>query len=170
VHYPTDVLGGYAAGIVWITLIRVARHVWQTRARAEGVSIMLIEQYVERALAFADVYGHGLPAAAMPLWYHACDVLLHPSFDAEGFPLPPLEAMAAGVPVVLTDIPSFASLSEDVAARVPAGDASGMARETAHLLDEPWLWATRRAKGLEAARTFSIDRVLDRLTQIFSEG
>ena len=124
----------------------------------------------ERALAFADVYGHGLPAAAMPLWYHACDVLLHPSFDAEGFPLPPLEAMAAGVPVVLTDIPSFASLSEDVASRVPAGDASGMARETARLLDEPWLWATRRAKGLEAARTFSIDRVLDRLTQIFSEG
>ena len=54
--------------------------------------------------------------------------------------------------------------------RVPAGDASGMARETARLLDEPWLWATRRAKGLEAARTFSIDRVLDRLEEIFSEG
>ena len=36
VHYPTDVLGGYAAGIVWITLIQVARHVWQRRARAHG--------------------------------------------------------------------------------------------------------------------------------------
>jgi undecaprenyl-diphosphatase len=36
VHYPTDVLGGYAAGIVWITLIQVARYVWQRLACADG--------------------------------------------------------------------------------------------------------------------------------------
>jgi undecaprenyl-diphosphatase len=36
VHYPTDVLGGYAAGIVWTTLIRVARHIWQKQALAKG--------------------------------------------------------------------------------------------------------------------------------------
>jgi undecaprenyl-diphosphatase len=34
VHYPTDVLGGYAAGIVWTMLIRLARHVWQARTAA----------------------------------------------------------------------------------------------------------------------------------------
>ena len=31
VHYPSDVLGGYAAGIVWTTLLRMARHVWLGR-------------------------------------------------------------------------------------------------------------------------------------------
>ncbi len=124
----------------------------------------------ERSLLLADVYGHMLPAHVMPIWYHACDVLLHPSFDAEGFPLPPLEAMAAGVPVVLTDIPSFRVFADDVVSRVPPGDASGMARETARLLDEPWLWATRRAKGIEVSQAFSLDRVLDRLERIFSEG
>jgi glycosyltransferase involved in cell wall biosynthesis len=78
--------------------------------------------------------------------------------------------MAAGVPVVLTDIPSFAPLGDELVSRVPPGDASGMARETARLLDEPYLWATRRAKGIEAAATFSIDRVVDRLARIFSGG
>ncbi len=123
----------------------------------------------ETRLLLADVFGHALPSGVMPIWYHALDVLLHPSFDAEGFPLPPLEAMAAGVPVVLTDIPSFAALGDDLVSRVPPGDASGMARETARLLDEPWLWATRRAKGMEAARGYSLDRVLDRLEEIFGQ-
>jgi lipopolysaccharide biosynthesis regulator YciM len=44
-----------------------------------------------------------------------------------------------------------------------------MAREAARLLDEPDLWATRRARGMELARSYSLDRVLDRLEEIFSQ-
>ncbi|HMA28331.1 MAG TPA: glycosyltransferase family 4 protein [Thermoanaerobaculia bacterium] len=145
------------------------------RLREEGRDIRLHRASAlplteaERKLLAADAYSHALPAAAMPEWYHGLDVLLHPSFDAEGFPLPPLEALAAGVPVVLTDIPSFATLPAGSVARVRAGDASGMAREAARLLDEPELWAERRFRGMEIAGGYSLDRVLDRLELLFSQ-
>ena len=39
VHYPTDVLGGYAAGILWTTLIRAAHNATQRRAgrKSQGI-------------------------------------------------------------------------------------------------------------------------------------
>ncbi len=123
----------------------------------------------ERDLCAPDAYSHALPAAAMPAWYHGLDVLLYPSFDAEGFGLPPLEAMASGVPAVISDIPSLVVLPPDAVSRVSAGDFAAMSREAAGLLDDPALWAERRARGLEVARTFTIDRVLDRLEEIFCQ-
>jgi glycosyltransferase involved in cell wall biosynthesis len=121
----------------------------------------------EAAITPVDAYACGKPASEMPAWYHALDVLLHPSYDAEGFPLPPLEAMASGVPVVLTDIPSYRPFPRDAASFVPEGDDRAMAREAARLLDDPGLWRSRRERGLEVAATFTLGPVLDKLETIF---
>jgi len=121
----------------------------------------------EGAVTPIDDYVHGKPAAEMPAWYHALDLLIHPSYDAEGFPLPPLEAMASGVPVVLTDIPSYAPIPRDAASFVPEGDDAAMAREAVRLLDDAELWRRRRRRGLDVAATFTLGPVLDRLEAIF---
>lgn len=122
----------------------------------------------ESAITPIDRYDCAKPAVEMPAWYHGLDLLLHPSYDAEGFPLPPLEAMASGVPVVLTDIPSYAPIPRDAASFVPEGDDTAMAREAARLLDDDALWRARRRRGLEVAATFRLGPVLDRLEAIFS--
>ena len=142
-----------------------------SRLRREGrrVSLRRASQLplseAERVLCEVDAYDYERPANRMPAWYAGLDLLLHPSFPAEGFPLPPLEAMASGVPVVLTDIPSFAPIPEDVVSRVPPGDGAAMARAAARLLDDPVLWAERRQKGLVLARAFSLDRAVDALEE-----
>ncbi|HEU5390232.1 MAG TPA: MSMEG_0565 family glycosyltransferase [Streptosporangiaceae bacterium] len=45
-----------------------------------------------------------VPDAELPVWYHAADVFVYPSVK-EGWGLALLEAMAAGLPAVATDIP-----------------------------------------------------------------
>ena len=117
----------------------------------------------ERSLALCDLYVLRASVAEMASWYHSADVLVHPSFEAEGFPLPPLEAMAAGVPVVLTDIPSYGPIPAEAAPRVPPGDVAAIAEEVSKLLDDPALWAQRRRGGIEVAGSFSLDRAVDAL-------
>jgi glycosyltransferase involved in cell wall biosynthesis len=43
---------------------------------------------------------------------HSCDVLIAPNHRQEGFGLPAAEAMASGIPCVLTEIPSYLSFDE----------------------------------------------------------
>ena len=33
VHYPTDVLGGYAVAVVWVAMVRAAYEMWLAKSR-----------------------------------------------------------------------------------------------------------------------------------------
>jgi glycosyltransferase involved in cell wall biosynthesis len=64
-------------------------------------------------------------------------LLAYPSVY-EGFGLPPLEAFAAGVPVVASDLPVVREVTGDLAALAPVGDAPALAAALrATLADRP---------------------------------
>jgi glycosyltransferase-like protein len=94
-----------------------------------------------------------VPDQEMPAWYHAADAFAFPSVN-EGFGLAALEAMAAGLPVVLTDLPVFAEyvrLGEDALAVVPGDDEALVdALETVAHDDEVRARLRRRGRAVAA--------------------
>ena len=67
-----------------------------------------------------------VPDEWLPAVYRAASVFAFPSL-AEGYGLPVLEAMAAGVPVVASDIPALAEVAGSGALLVPPRDVAGWA-------------------------------------------
>jgi glycosyltransferase involved in cell wall biosynthesis len=87
----------------------------------------------------------------------------------EGFGLPPLEAMAAGAPVVTSNVSSLPEVVGDAALLVdpmePAAIAGGMAR----VLGEPRLREELVRRGHERVAAFSWQRSVERVRQGYGE-
>ena len=135
--------------------------------RASGVPALLhrVSQTPrsEREARFGscEEYGMALPVSRMGDFYRGLDLLLFASEPEEGWGLPPLEAMAAGVPTVVTDIPSLRELPGGATLRVAVGDAGGMALGARALLRDAGRWREQRSMGLVAARAFTVGRAVD---------
>jgi alpha-1,3-rhamnosyl/mannosyltransferase len=76
----------------------------------------------------------------------------------EGFGLPALEAMAAGTPVVVADIPALAEVTPPDAPRVGVDDVAGWTRAVTMLAGDGARRAELSAAGRRAAAVFSPQR------------
>jgi alpha-1,3-rhamnosyl/mannosyltransferase len=80
-------------------------------------------------------------------------MLVLPSLE-EGFGLPVLEAMACGVPVVISNRGSLPEVAADAASPVDPSDADALAHEMARVL-RPDIAAEATARGLARAARYS---------------
>lgn len=85
------------------------------------------------------------------------EVFVYPSL-AEGFGLPPLEAMACGTPVLCSDAPALPEVVGDAAITLPPTDVNAWADALTKVLRDRNLRQTLRQKGLERAKQFSWER------------
>lgn len=100
-----------------------------------------------------------------------CDFSVFPS-KAEGFPNAVLESMAAGLPVVATQIESIREIIRDGehGLLVPPGDAGALAQAILRLLRSRELARGLARAGQErVAREFSYDRLLSGLRSLYGE-
>ncbi|WP_247826218.1 glycosyltransferase family 4 protein [Arthrobacter antioxidans] len=81
---------------------------------------------------------------------------------AEGYGLPLIEAMAAGTPVIASDIPIFREVGGTAALFVDPDDPGALA-DAVRSLDDPGRWAEASRAGLEQAATYSWAESADQL-------
>jgi len=105
----------------------------------------------------------------LPRYYASADVFCSPARGGESFGLVLLEAMASGVPVLTTDLPGHRSVItpgvDGIA--VPPRDPDALAAALRRLLADASLRATMGARGVERARAFGWERIVDRLEAIY---
>ncbi|MCR4646191.1 MAG: glycosyltransferase family 4 protein [Oscillospiraceae bacterium] len=87
----------------------------------------------------------------------------------EGFGMPPLEAMACGTPVLVSDAASLPEVVGDCALTVPAEDTVGIARGLCRLHEDAALRDRLSQAGRRRAAQFTWERSADRLYDVYRE-
>jgi glycosyltransferase involved in cell wall biosynthesis len=91
--------------------------------------------------------------------FRGAKAFVFPSF-AEGFGLPPLEAMASGVPVVCSDIPVFREVYGDAVRYVDPASPDSIAGGIREILSDADFARRQAQRGRERAATFRRERSL----------
>ncbi|MGH3686229.1 MAG: glycosyltransferase family 4 protein [Pseudonocardiaceae bacterium] len=106
--------------------------------------------------------------AELAVVLHHAAVLAAPSL-AEGFGLPVLEAMAAGVPVVHSDAPALVEVAGGAGVVVPRGDPAALAVALRTVLSDPGTAQAMIVAGRRRAAQFSWERTARRVWSVHVE-
>jgi phosphatidyl-myo-inositol alpha-mannosyltransferase len=106
-----------------------------------------------------------------PRYFRTCDVVCVPSIRNESFGIILLEAMAAGKPLVASDIPGYRSVltNDKEGLLVEPGDSQALAHALITLLRTPEARARMGREGLRTALNFTWEKVGVRVLDYYSE-
>ena len=115
------------------------------------------------------IFAGKLSDSALEAHYDAASLLLFPSFhEASG--LPPVEAMAHGCPVVVSDIPALRERCGDAALYCDPHDVESLVSQAARILDDPALAADLAERGRERAAIFTWSNCLTATLQVLTDA
>jgi glycosyltransferase involved in cell wall biosynthesis len=100
--------------------------------------------------------------------YNCAEVFVYPSWY-EGFGLPPLEAMACGAPVVLSQTSSLPEVGGDATLYIDPNDPESIAAGILQVLDDGELRQTLRQRGLARACQFSWHNTATRMIALYTQ-
>jgi len=99
---------------------------------------------------------------------NGASALVYPSFH-EGFGLPPLEAMACGVPVISSSEGALAEVLGDAAVRIDPGDPESMGTAMRRLAEDQGERLALRERGLAHVSAFSWENAAKRTLRLYRD-
>ena len=156
------------------SLVRAMRIV---QARVPGAQLVIVgggpdrdvTQSLARELDVRAIFAGRVADEELPGYYQAADVVCSPALGDESFGITLLEAMAAGRPIVASDIAGYAELLGPAgSARLTrVGDADSIAEEICAVLTDSSLARTMGARGAAAAGQYDWGMIAKRLEAIY---
>jgi len=106
----------------------------------------------------------------LPGVYKAADLFCAPSLSRESFGIVLVEAMAAGTPVVCSDIPGYVEAAAGAALHAPAGDAVAMADVINLVLSHPEKAADMVGRGMQRAGELDWAVLVRRVLELYESA
>lgn len=106
--------------------------------------------------------------AMIPLALRAMDIFCFPSLW-EGFGLALVEAMAAGLPAVSSDIPTLREVAHDSSLYFPSNNAKELSKALKSLIDDPGKREQLGEKARKKSEMFSISSTVKSYEDLFAE-
>lgn len=150
------------------TLVK-AWHLSATGQRDEAPWLILAGHRGRGSLTFDHPRIRDLGAVVesdLPVLYASATLFVYPS-RYEGFGLPPLEAMACGVPVICSHAGSLPEVVGDAALLVDPDDPQALAVAIDQAFADPTLRAALRAAGLKRTASFSWQRAAQEMMAVY---
>jgi phosphatidylinositol alpha-mannosyltransferase len=117
-----------------------------------------------------DFVGYVSPEE-LPHFYAKADIFCAPSLGFESFGIVLLEAMAAGLPVIASNIAGYRSLIVDGQEGwlTPPGQPQALAAALGQLLDQPRLRQSMGQRGQLKARCYQWDHLVDKILEVYQD-
>ena len=108
---------------------------------------------------------------ALPTYHRAADIFVAPATGGESFGIVLVEAMAAGLPIVASNIVGYREVARDgrESLLVKPADATALAAGIAQLLDHPAEGARLGVNGAKRALEFAWEHIIDELETVYDE-
>lgn len=133
-------------------LVLVGMKGWHTSA---------LEQQISPLVAAGEVRQLGyLPREDLAKIIAGATTLIYPSIY-EGFGLPPLEAMACGIPVIASNVSSLPEVVGDTGLLIDPHDVDGLTQAIETLVDAPEIREKFAQKALQKSATFTWERCVE---------
>src|SRR6185295_7438019 len=139
-----------------IKLVIVGEENW----KAPEIDGLLSQKEIKERIIFTGFVADDELAAI----YAQAKAFCFPSF-AEGFGLPPLEAMASGIPVIVSNTTSMPEVCNHAALFVDPGNPKNIAEKINSLLKNKTLYEEKKREGLEWSRQFTWRRTAEGIMQ-----
>jgi glycosyltransferase involved in cell wall biosynthesis len=160
-----------------VTLIKAFKKL-QERGRQDYILVIAGEKGWLYKKIFEEIKSSGMEQSIrilgvisdedLPLLYNCADLFVYPSLY-EGFGLPPLEAMACGVPIITSNTSSLPEVVGNAGIMVDPNDIESLSEEMYKVLNDKELKHRMSRDGLKRSKMFTWEKMVKEVLEIYNE-